>query len=278
MGRIWRPCAPTAYDVDSVKGDFVVQPVQATDDPTQVGIVDAVLVGVKAWQVSEAAEAMRPLVGPKTFVMPVQNGVEAPAELVRVLGPEHVIGGLIVIISFVIGQGHIRHVSGGRVVLGELDGRLSERTDQLRQSLGRAGVVAEITTNIEAALWMKLLVIAAWSGVGAVTRAPAGVWRSVPETRRMVELVSQEVLAVARARNIPLPEDAMSRAMDTFDSLPPQATASMQRDIMDGRPSELEYQNGAVVRLGREAGVDTPVNSFIFTSLLPQELRARGQV
>ena len=99
-----------------------------------------------------------------------------------------------------------------------------------------------------------MLVIAAWSGVGAVTRAPAGGWRSVPETRRMVELVSQEVLAVARARNIPLPEDAMSRAMDTFDSLPPQATASMQRDIMDGRPSELEYQNGAVVRLGAGGG------------------------
>ena len=249
--------------VDSVKGDFVVQPVQATDDPTQVGIVDAVLVGVKAWQVSAAAEAMRPMIGSETFVMPVQNGVEAPAQLVKVLGAQPVLGGLCAIVSFISEPGHIRHAAVEPVVwFGEMDNRTNQRVERLRQAFTRAGVTAEIPPDIQVALWGKLAVMAPWSGVGAVTRAPAGVWRSVLETRRMVELVVQEVLAVARARNISLPEDAMSRAMDTLDGLAPDATASMQRDIMDGRPSELEYQNGAVVRLGREAGVDTPVNSF----------------
>ncbi len=264
--------------VESVAGDFVVQPALATETSDEVGVVDAVILGVKAWQVTEAAENMRPLVGPETFVVPVQNGVEAPSQLSAVLGAQHVVGGLCGIISFIAGPGHIKHLYAGRVTIGELDGQPSERTEWLRRALEGAGVATEIASNVSAALWMKLLFMAPWSGVGAVTRAPAGVWRSVPETRRMVEQVMQEVSAVARSSHIELPEDATRTAMGVLDRLPPNATASMQRDLMEGRPSELEYQNGAVVRLGREAEVDTPVNGFIYSSLLPQELESRGQV
>ena len=107
---------------------------------------------------------------------------------------------------------------------------------------------------------------------------PVGVWRSVPETRQLSAQALQEVVAVAQARGIALPADALCTTMALFDGLPPEATASMQRDIMAGRPSELDAQIGAAVRLGQVAGVATPLHAFIYGSLLPLELRARGQL
>ena len=265
--------------VDSPTGDFVVQPVQATGDPAQVGAVDAVLVGVKAWQVTEAARAMLPLVGPATFVVPLQNGVEAPDQLAAVLGAEHVLGGLCRIVSLVVEPGHVRHAGlEPYVALGELDNRPSQRAERLREAFARAGVTAEIPPDIRVALWEKFLFIASFSGVGAVTRAPAGVLRALPETRQMLEQAMREILAVARAKGIALPEDSIPRTMALVENLPPDGTASMQRDILAGRPSELESQNGAVVRLGRDVGVATPLHAFIYHSLLPLELRTRGQV
>jgi 2-dehydropantoate 2-reductase len=266
--------------VDSVKGDFAVQPVQASNDPAQVGVVDVIIVGVKAWQVPEAARAMRPLVGPETFVVPLQNGVDALTELAAVLGAEHVLGGLCRIISFVAGPGHIRHAGGEPyMAFGEVDNHPSERAERLRQAFTRArGVMVEIPADILAAIWQKFLLIASWSGVGAVTRAPIGVLRTLPETRRMLEQAMQEILSVALARNIALSQEAINHSMAFIDSLPPAGTASMQRDILEGRPSELASQNGAVVRLGQEVGVATPLHGFIYHSLLPLELQVRGEV
>jgi 2-dehydropantoate 2-reductase len=265
--------------VESVLGDFVVQPVQATDDPTHVGVVDAVLVGVKAWQVSEVAEAIRPLVGPTTCVVPLQNGVEAPGQLAAVLGASHVVGGLCALFSFVVGPGHIRHAAAEPFVeFGELDNRPSLRLDHLRDAFMRAGVTVEIPSDIQSELWMKFLFITPFSGLGTLTRVPVGIWRSVPETRRMSEQAMDEVQAVAHARGIALPADALSTVMAQLDSLPPEATPSMQRDVLAGRPSELNMQIGAVVRLGQEVRVATPLHAFIYGSLLPLELRARGQL
>ena len=264
--------------VESIVGDFMLKPALATENPDEVGVADAVILGVKAWQITEAAEAMRPLFGPETFVVPVQNGVEAPSQLSAVLGTQHVVGGMCRITSFIARPGHIKHLYGGRMTIGELDSYPSERTESLRRALEQAGGTAETVTNVSTSLWMKFLFMAPWSGLGAVTRAPAGVWRSVPETRRMVEQIMEEVQAVARASHIVLPEDAIRTSIGVLDRLPPNVTASMQRDFMEGRPSELEYQNGAVVRLGRENSVDTPVNALIYNCLLPQELKARGQV
>ena len=265
--------------VESLLGDFVVQPVQATDDPMHVGMVDAVLVGVKAWQVSQVAETMRPLVGPATCVVPFQNGVEAPGQLAAVLGESHVAGGLCGLVSFVVAPGHIRHAAATPFVkFGKFDNRPSVSLDQLRHAFVRAGVQVEIPSDIRRELWMKFLFITPFSGLGALTRMPVGIWRSVPETRQMIAPVLHEVLAVAHARGIVLPADALSTVMAQLDNASPEATASMQRDVMAGRPSELEAQIGAVVRLGQEVHVAAPLHAFIYGSLLPLELRARGQL
>ncbi len=265
--------------VDSIKGDFTVQPVDATDDPTTVGTVDVILVGVKAWQVPEAAEAMRPMVGPETFVVPLLNGVEAPSQLAAVLGRDHVLGGLCGLMTFIVEPGHIRHAGADPFIkFGELDNRPSERVEKLREAFAKAeGLTVEIPPDIQVALWQKFLFISGW-GVGAVTRAPLGVFRSQPGTRQMLEQVLREVFDVAQARNISLPQDTISKTMEVFDRLPPYTTASMQRDIMEGRPSELDSLNGTVVRLGKEVGVETSVNAFVYYSLLPMEMRARDQL
>jgi 2-dehydropantoate 2-reductase len=266
--------------VESVKGDFCVQPAQATDDPTQVGVADVVLVGVKAWQVPEAAQAIRPMVGQDTLVVPLQNGVEAPAQLAKSLGSPHVLGGFCRVGSYVAEPGLIRHVGvEPYVAFGELDNRLSPRAERLRQAFARAtGLTVEIPPDIQRAMWEKFAFIAPFSGVGAIARAPAGILRSVPQTRQLIEKAVQEVIAVAQARGIPLPDETFDKTMALVDSLPADGTASMQRDIMNGRPSELALQNGAVLRLGQEVGIETPVHSFIYHSLWPLELRARGQV
>lgn len=264
--------------VDSLNGDFRIQPAQANDNPKRVGEVDVVLVGVKAWQVPEAALAMQPMVGKDTFVVPLENGVDAPTQIAAVLGNERVLGGMCQISAFIEAPGYIRHVGlDPYIAFGELDRRRSERAEKLRQAFERAHVNAEVPEDINISMWEKFLFIAPISGVGAVTRAPVGISRSIPETRQLLEQAMQEVVAVAQARKVILSDDAVARKMAFVDSLSPTVTASMQRDVMDGRKSELGSQNGAVVRMGLEAGVPTPVNSYLYYSLLPQELRARGE-
>lgn len=265
--------------VESIRGDFAVEPASATDRPEEVGPVEAVLVCVKAWQVPEAAQAIRPMVGPETCVVPLQNGVDAPEQLAAALGEQAVMGGLCHIVSFVAAPGHIRHTGiDPSIAFGELDGRPSRRAERLRAAFERAGVKAEIPADIRLAMWRKFLFISALSGVGAVTRAPVGVTRALPETRRLLQQAMEEVVAVARARGVHLPQEAQAETLDFIDGLPAEATASMQRDIIAGRLSELASQNGAVVRLGEELGVPTPLHAFIYASLLPQELRARGEI
>lgn len=265
--------------VDSILGDFIVEPAQASDDPSQVGVVDVVILGVKAWDVPNAAQAMRPMVGNQTFVVPLENGVDAPEQLASVLGKEHVMGGLCQISAFIAGPGHIRHVGiEPFVAFGELDGRPSQRAEGLLQVLEAAGVKAAIPPDIQVSMWEKFLFIATVSGLGAVTRAPADIYRSLPETRQMLIAAFEEIVALARARGVMLPEDTVEKRLAFVDNLPDGLLASMQRDILEGKPSELSSQNGAVVRMGAELGVPTPVHAFIYNCLLPQELRARGQL
>jgi 2-dehydropantoate 2-reductase len=266
--------------VTSPAGDFVVHPVHASDDPAALGEVDVVLVAVKAWQVPEAAEALKPMLGEATFVVPLQNGIEAPDLLAAVLGRDRVLGGLCRIIAWAEEPGHIRHAGvAPSVTFGELDAPGSPRAEALRAAFARArGVRAEIAPDVWAAMWEKFLFIAAASGIGALTRAPVGIIRSQPETRALLTQALGEIHALARARGIGLPADGVERTLAFVDSLPADGTMSMQRDVVEGRPSELEAQIGAVVRLGEATGVPVPLHRTIYAALLPLERRARGEI
>ncbi|MCQ3930829.1 MAG: 2-dehydropantoate 2-reductase [Chloroflexi bacterium] len=265
--------------VTSIKGDFVIHPAHATDKPADVGVVDVVLVAVKTWQVDEAAHAIQPMIGPATMVVPLQNGVEAAGQLKAVLGDKPVVGGFCRILSAMTGPGQIHHMaSEPYIAFAELDNQSSARTQRLYEAFTAAGVKCEIPADIELAVWEKFLFVAAWGGVGAITRAPIGTLRSIPETRRMLEHAMAEIYAIGRARGVKFEPDILGQTMTAYDNLAAAGTTSMQRDIAEGRPSELEGQIGAIVRLGRDCRVPTPVNELIYHALLPMEKRARGEV
>ena len=266
--------------VESPKGDFVVHPAQTTDQPAQVGPVDTVIVGVKAWQVPEAAQAIVPLVGPGTAVLALQNGVDAPTQLASVLGAEHVVIGLLLLRSFRIGPGQFRHTfdSDPNLQLGEFDGQAGQRVEELGRIFKAAGLSVVIPQDIRVGLWDKFCWACYSAGIPTVSRSPIGVWRQQPELRRLAEEAALEAAAVAKKHGVVVREDLIDWLRQLTDSLAPGAKPSMQDDIMSGRPSELEAWNGAAVRLGKECGVDTPVNSFIYHCLLPLEMKARGEV
>jgi 2-dehydropantoate 2-reductase len=266
--------------VASPTGDFHMTPFIATDRPEDVGVVDVVLLGVKAWDVRAAATAIRPMVGAATGVLTLQNGVEAPTEVAEVLGHDHVIVGVSPVRCLIATPGRLQHVGGidPHLTLGEIDNRSSARVEHIRMALATVQVTVHVPEDIQAWLWWKFVGAATLGGLGAVARVPTGVWRQIPQFRTMVERAAQEVVAVARARGVHPAADVIDQIQRAIDALPPGHMTSMHEEIIGGRPSELEYWSGAVVRLGREAGVATPLNEFIYYSLLPQERQARRQV
>lgn len=275
-GEHLRVIKAAGLKVDSVSGDFVVFPAKATDDVREAGEVDLVIVGVKAWQVPEAARTMKPLVGPGTTVLPLQNGVDAVSQLVAELGSDSIIGGLCRIVSFVVEPGHIRHEGfTPSIVIGELDNKRTERITRIEQVFKHAGLEVTVAADIQVALWTKFLFIASFSGIGAIANAPAGVIRRDPEWRGKMLSAMKEIYALAQARGINLPANSVDTVMAFVDALPEDATSSMQRDIAAGRPSELESQNGAIVRMARETGIEVPTHDLICELLRPLEEKAR---
>ena len=267
-GEHLRAIKTSGLKVDSPGDNFVIYPARATDVVSEVGETDLVILGVKAWQVPESGRAIKPLVGSNTTVLPLQNGVEAVPQLVDELGPHNVIGGLCRIVSFVVEPGHIRHAGfTPSIVIGELDNRRTDRIINIEQVFKRAGLEITIAADIQVALWMKFLFIASFSGVGALANAPAGTIRNDPNSRTQMLNAMEEIYALAHARGIKLPPDSIDTVMAAVDALPEDATSSMQRDIAAGKPSELDSQNGAVVRMARETGIDVPTHMLIYETL-----------
>jgi 2-dehydropantoate 2-reductase len=218
------------------------------------------------------------MVGPDTTVLPLLNGVDAPGQLSAVLGAPRVLGGLCAVLSYVARPGVIEYLGvAASLSFGELGGGTSSRVEAIRRVMTGAGLTALVPDDITVAMWKKFAFITSFGGVGGVTRAPAGALRGIPAVRELLERAIAEVVAVARARGIALGDDQTVQTLAYVDTLPANAFASMPRELFAGKRTELDAWNGAVVRMGREAGVPTPVHDFIYRSLLPWELRARGE-
>jgi 2-dehydropantoate 2-reductase len=265
--------------VDSINGDFFIDDAYATDKPSEVGAVDAVIFATKAWQTPDAAEIAKPMIGTNTVAVPLQNGMDGPDQLTQAFGREHVLGGLCGIVAYSVAPAHVRHAAiDPFVMVGELDNSRTERVERLREAFERARIKADIPQDIQRSMWSKFLFIAPMSAIGALTRVPVGVWRSIPETREIAVRALREMIAVAAARGVDAGADAVERTLERYDGMAPDSTSSLQRDIMDGKSSELEAQAGAIVRMGREAGVQTPVCEMLYSLLLPQERKVRGSI
>ncbi|UCD70762.1 MAG: 2-dehydropantoate 2-reductase [Syntrophobacterales bacterium] len=259
-------------------GDFTV-PVQATVDPREVGPVDLILFCVKTYDLEAAAKQSRPLLGENTLVIPVQNGIEVPDQLAQLLGGEHILGGLTYVAGSIEAPGIVaqRGVTG-ELIFGELQGGKSPRVERVLGALRKAGLDATLEADIRRKMWEKFIVICATGGVLAVLRQPFGPVFASPETSQLMQETMKEVYAIAQASGIELPNGIVCRLLEFMKrNLHPTAKSSMLQDLLAGRRLELEYLNGAAVRLGRKLKIDTPVNFFIYAALKPyvQGFRSR---
>jgi len=262
--------------VKSVLGDFLVSPARATDNPAEVGPVDLILFATKTYHTDEAAQAIQPMVGPDTVVLPLQNGVDAAERIGAVVGTEHLLGGATWLSAAIEAPGVIGQYSQfRRIVLGELDGRKTPRAQQMFDAFHATGATVELCDTIQKVLWTKFAFIASVSAMGSLTRVPFGEYRNVPETRAVLTEAIAEVAAVAQANGVPLDADVVDKTLAFIDGSAPGIKPSMQRDVEAGRPSELESMLGIVVRLGAELDVPTPVMRTAYALLKPRELLDR---
>jgi 2-dehydropantoate 2-reductase len=260
----------------SALGDVTVRPRVASADPATIGPVDVVVFAVKLYDTATAAETIRPLIGPKTGVITFQNGVDGPRVLADVLGAPHVIGGVVQIAAVIEAPGVIRHTGRmARYIIGELDGRRSERIEAFAGALRAAGVEHAVSDGIGREIWQKMIFLSTFSGVTTLIRLPIGPIRSDPETFALLGTCLDEATALARAKGVGIGDDHIERALAFLGTLPDQMKSSMLQDLERGRRLELPWLSGAIVRMGRELGIDTPGHRFIVTAL---KLHADGRI
>ena len=262
--------------VKSVHGDFTVSPAKATDTPAEVGPMDMILFATKTYQTDEAAQLITPMVAQNTVIVSLQNGIDAAYRIARVVGMEHMLGGVTWLSAAVEAPGLIGQYSQfRRIALGEFSGETTPRLKAAFAALQATGATVEVSDVILKVLWTKFVFIAPVMAMGSLTRVTFGEYRNVPEARAMLTDAISEVAAVAKAKGVKLDEDVVKKTLAFIDSSEPGIKPSMQRDVESGKPSELEAIIGAVVRLGDEHNVPTPVMKFAYAMLKPGELKAQ---
>ena len=255
--------------IESPKGNVHVRPIQATNRPRDVGPVDVVLFAVKLYDVDTAASTLAPLIGPATVVITLQNGVDAVDMVARHVGREHVAGGAAYIVAVVDAPGKIRHTTADSLAFGEQDGSRSPRLVAFETAGRMAGFGATASESIELDLWTKFVRLSTWSGMTTVTRSPVGVIRGDPALMALMMAALEEAVAVGRARGVRFVPTLADETLALVNGFPYESKSSMLEDLERGRRLELPWLSGAVMRLGRESGVPTPIHHFITTVLAP---------
>ena len=251
-------------------GETTVRPWKATDDPGEVGAVDAIIFGVKGDALDVAAEACRPMLGPETVVVPFLNGVEASDRLAKILPPENVGNGVAQISTTIAEPGVIRQTGEfNRFIFAERDSRPSARIDALRAAINEAGSNAPPTDDIDVDLWSKFVLFSAMSGVTAAARCTLKDILETEELGALFRGVIAETAALARARGVGLAESIEADVWQGVANLPPAMRASTAVDLEHGRPLEIEWISGAVVRLSKAAGLDAVRNATLYALLKP---------
>ncbi len=261
----------------SPRGDTHLAPTKATDDPAEIGPVDIVLFCVKLWDVESAGERIKPLLGPGTAVIPLQNGIDAPERLIPILGENAVMGGVAQISASITAPGVITQVGTFmRMIFGELDGKRSQRAEDFLALCQKAGFDATLSDQILTDLWMKFVLLATNASITALARQPIGQLRDDPDIRPVFIAAHQEVIDVARARGVALPSNALDKILEFNRHAPPTMKASMALDLERGNRLELPWLGGKVAELGRQLGVPTPTHSVMYAMLKPYVMGKTG--
>ena len=247
--------------------EFIVN-CQATDDPTQIGSADLVLLCVKTYQNKTAIPMMLPLVGRNTTVLCLQNGVDSYLAATKILGAATVLPGAVFIEAARLGPGEVRQTGTMvRMILGEIDGRETPRCIAIRDAFLNAAIPTEILPDIRVGQWEKFLFIATMAGVASMARATLSELMPQKHWRKVVHSCLAEIETVARATGVNLTLDILPRTIAYIEEHLADLEASMHHDLMAGRPLELDALNGAVVRAGLDSGVPTPINDVIYAML-----------
>jgi 2-dehydropantoate 2-reductase len=262
--------------VRAVDEDFTVQ-VAATDDPSEVGEVDHVLVAVKSYDTEDVGRRLAPLLGDDTVVVSLQNGIDNEEKLAALVGAERVAGGVAYIFAHIAAPGVVQRTAPPRsLMFGELDGRPSERLERLRAACEAAGFAATVSHHIQHAVWDKASLVGPMAAVTAAARLPIASLLPVTESKELFLTIVSEFAAVARAEGVDLGDGVVEQKLAFAEALGPGARNSLHNDLEAGRRLELDALVGAVVRRARRHGVSTPATDALYALLRPWELRAAG--
>lgn len=260
----------------SIKGDYLVYPASATSNLSEITNIDLILVCVKTWQLKEVAEIIKPALNENTVVISLLNGVENQDILCSVIDEKHIVGGLCKVVSKVENYGIINHISyEPTIVFGELNNFKTKRVIEIEQTFKEAGITTILADDIQKEIWTKFLFITTVSGIGALTRTSVDKMVASPEIKKIMLKTAKEILAIANAKGIAISKETIKKQFEIIENQPPNTTASLQRDMMEGKPSELDAQNGTIVKFGKQLGIPTPTNNLIYYCLLQQERKAR---
>ena len=265
-------------EIESINGNFRVFPKLATDNLKEVSKPDLVILGVKSWQIEDVASLIKPIIGEETMVLPLQNGADNVEKLLKILPKKNVLAGLCKIVSFIESPGKIKHASFEPLItFGEIENIMSPRIKKVQEIFNNSEITNNIPEDIQLEIWKKFLFIVTISGIGGLTRVPIDKMRESDFLFDLMQKTAREILVVANAKNVVLTLEHIEETFSIIRQQPPGTTASTQRDIMAGKPSELENFNGYIVNEGTRLGVQTPVNRFIYECLLPMENEARNR-
>lgn len=240
----------------------------ATDDPTQAGPCDVVLVAVKLWDTASAVEAIAPMVGPETTIISLQNGIDAEPAFAARHGDDRVFGGVAQISATIAAPGTIAKHSGfARIIFGEWGAAQPDRATALTEAFTKAGIENQYSGDIRGELWRKFIFLVALSGATAMTGKPIGEVLASEGDRALHRTLVEETYALAQARGIGLPAAVVDQVVAFSEGLPYQMRASMAHDLIAGNPLELDWLSGAVVRMAREDGLDVPANAAVTAAL-----------
>lgn len=262
--------------VKSILGDFHCTPDLVTDNPLDAPTPDLVIMAVKSWQLSAAAEHIAPLLDKKSLVLPLQNGVDNYNKLIKHLKKEQVLIGFCNLISYIESPGVLRHFAfNPTLTFGEPDNVISSRIQEIDKVFKQAGIESIIANDIHRELWKKFLFITTISAIGGLCRVPIGELRENYYIIQLMRNTAEEILKVAKAKGIDLRSSDIEKVFETINTLDGESTASTQRDLMEGKPSELDTFNGYIVREAKKLGVSVPANEMLYQCLFPMEQRAR---
>lgn len=266
----------SGLSVESIHGDFRAVPNQVCENLEAAGPADLLLLCCKGWQLPEVLEQLRAIKEKNMYILPMLNGVDAIGELETVWPPERILGGFCKIVSKLDGPGKISHFAFDPVLyLGARSAGQEAIVHDWEMLFTRSGFRTVVAKDILMEMWKKFLFIAPFSALGALCRRPLGALAESPGWLEMLEEATREVALIGRAEGIDISEELIRVTLDMVRKQQPDTTASMQRDVMEGRPSEMPNFQGYLVRKAREHHLEVPFTEKLYALLLPQETEAR---